>query len=105
MWVAERRERAGRSEDRSASQGFHPSLFAFFHSRQKVLTVFFFWLPLYDFLCLGATLSTCPCRHQSDEKEVFDGVEFYLPQLAHMVIHVENNDTSSVSTREDSSAL
>ena len=30
-----------------------------------------------------------PPRQYSDQKTVFEGIEFYLPQLAHMIIHLE----------------
>ncbi len=33
--------------------------------------------------------------NHSDEKEIFDGIEFYLPQFAHMVINLEVNWGSS----------
>lgn len=33
-------------------------------------------------------LSTLVATH-ADEKAVFDGIEFYLPQLVHMILHLE----------------
>lgn len=30
-----------------------------------------------------------PQRQYSDQKTVFEGIEFYIPQLAHMIIHLE----------------
>ena len=35
------------------------------------------------------TIYTLYNKQYSGEKLVFDGIEFYLPQLAHMIIHLE----------------
>lgn len=43
---------------------------------------------------LVSALSDLVSTH-SDEKNVFDGIEFYLPQLIHMILHLEVNWPSS----------
>ena len=35
----------------------------------------------------------------SGERDIFDGIEFYLPQLAHMVIHLEANWDDAILER------
>ena len=44
----------------------------------------------------GVVMLACLCCVQnSNERRVFNGIEFYLPQLAHMIIHLDVHLPSS----------
>jgi len=47
---------------------------------------------------LVSTISELIATH-ADEKDVFDGIEFYLPQLVHMILHLEGARCCCISTR------